>query len=214
MNMDRSPKAPRDPRPHRVDPLPASGQCRHSASGRQQGFTLPEAVTAAAIAGVLLSLATPALRSLALKNHMTTEVNVLMAVLNSTRGEAIKRGSTVTVCTSLNGTNCSDDSGWREGWIVFADLNKNHVLDDGETVIRVQQGWQGPLALRYGGPKESYSYLTYYPEGYARPNATFTFCDSRGPAKAKTILINTVGRPRTSTKDSENKQPDCSWASS
>ncbi len=178
------------------------------------GVHAPEAVTAAAITGVLLSMATPALHSLILNNHMTTEVNVLMAVLNSTRGEAIKRGSAVTVCTSPNGTNCSDDSEWRAGWIVFADLNGNHVMDNGETVIRAQQGWQGPLALRYGGPKESYSYLTYYPEGYARPNATFTFCDSRGPAKAKTILINTVGRPRSSTKNSENKQIDCSWASS
>ncbi len=202
--MDRSPKIARESRPHRID-LPPTGS--------QRGFTLPEAVTTVAIVGVMVSLTTPALRSLTLNNRMITGVNTLMAELNTARGEAIKRGSAVTVCKSPSGTKCSNDSEWREGWILFTDPNENHKLDAGEIVIRVRQGWQGELALRYGGPKESYDYLTYYPEGYARPNATFTFCDNRGYAKAKAILINTVGRPRTSTKNSENKQFDCSWAS-
>lgn len=216
--MDRSPKTERDFRHRHLYTAPAGRDHRHPAS---RGFTLPEAVTAVAIVGVLISLATPTLRSLSLNNRMSAEVNGLMAALHTTRSEAIKRGLAVTVCKSPNGTKCSDDSEWREGWIMFTDPNENHKLDAGEIVIRVQQGWQGELALRYGGPKASYAYLTYYPEGYARPNATFTFCDNRGYAKAKAILINTVGRPRSSTAvlntsyaiDSENKSLVCSWIS-
>lgn len=206
--MDRS----RNPAPSRV---------RHPVVAVQRGFSLTEAVMSLAIVGVLTSLAVPSLRDVTRNSRMTTEVNGLMAALNTTRSEAIKRGSAVTVCKSPSGTKCSDDSEWREGWIMFTDPNENHMLDAGEIVIRVQQGWQGELALRYGGPKASYAYLTYYPEGYARPNATFTFCDNRGYAKAKAILINTVGRPRRSTavlntsyaKDSENNSLVCSWVS-
>lgn len=185
---------------------------RRRADRKQSGASLYEALITLAIATVLVTGGV-SLRPVVLDNSLKSHAGLLFADLQLARSEAIMRRGAVTVCKSLDGTNCSDDSEWREGWIVFADLNGNNALDEGETVIRVQQGWQGQPALRYGGPKVSYDYLTYYPQGYARQSATFTFCDDRGSAKARAIIISTTGRPRTTTKNTDNKPIDCSWAS-
>lgn len=178
-----------------------------------QGFGLTDTLLTLSIAGILLGMGVPALHGLVLNNRLTTEVNAFMAVLHTARSEAIKRGAAVTICKSPDGANCSEDGEWRDGWILFDDPNTNQAVDEDETVIRSQQGGQGLPALRYGGSKLSYDYVTYYPEGYARPNATFTFCDSRGSAKAKAIFINSVGRARSASKNSDNKPLDCSWSS-
>ena len=144
--------------------------------------------------------------------RMTSGVNQLMAELNLARSEAIKRGTAVSLCRSSDGKTCTDNSEWHDGWIMFSDPNENHRLDGDEEIIRVQQDSLENMELRYGGEKASYAYLTYHPEGYARPNATFTFCDRRGSEKAKAVIINAIGRPRSSTTSSENKPLACPQA--
>ncbi len=185
---------------------------RRRTDRNQSGASLYEALITLTIASVLVTGGV-SLQPVILDNSLKSHAGLLFADLQLARSEAIMRRNRVTMCKSPNGTNCSDDSEWREGWIVFADLNENNTLDEGESVIHVRQGWQGQPALRYGGPKESYDYTTYYPQGYARQNATFTFCDHRGSAKARAIIIGPTGRPRRSTKDSENKPLNCAWAS-
>jgi type IV fimbrial biogenesis protein FimT len=159
-----------------------------------------------------LATGTPAMMGMVQSSRITTEVNGLIAHLSLARSEAIMRGATVTICKSKDGATCSIDSEWHNGWIVFTDPNENHQVDAGESIIHTHQALHGGVALRYGGEKETYRYLTYHPPGYARPNATFTFCDRRGSSKAKAVIINTVGRPRNSEKNAENKALDCSWA--
>ncbi|MBI3546567.1 MAG: GspH/FimT family protein [Gammaproteobacteria bacterium] len=149
--------------------------------------------------------------SLLQSTRMTSEINELMTQLNLARSEAIKRGTTVTLCKSANGKVCTDKAEWHDGLIIFVDENANHQIDGSENLIYVKPGRQGNVSFRYGGEKELYSYTTYHPEGYARPNATFTFCNDRSSTQAKAVIINTVGRPRSSIKDPDNKPLNCSW---
>lgn len=188
------------------------GSCAPRLRVYYPGFSLYELLTTLSVVSVVGTFAA-GMNGVIQHHRLSAEVNQLLTDIHLTRSEAIKRGTTVTLCRSQNGITCSDDSEWREGWIIFVDPNKNSRKDDGEAVIRVQQEWPGRLALRYGGEKESYNHTTYHPAGYARPNATFTICDGRGSAKAKAIIINAAGRPRSSTKNTNSKPLDCSWAS-
>lgn len=174
----------------------------------QTGYSIFDLIITSAVAGIL-SLGAVGMNGLVQDARMTSTVNLLMGDLSLARSEAIKRGSRVAICRSNDGISCSGST-WNGGWIVFSDANENYALDEGENLIRVQQGMQESMSLRYGGEIMSYTRLAYYPEGYARPNATFTFCDSRGSAKAKAVIINTVGRPYSSTKSWENKPLECS----
>ena len=178
----------------------------------QSGASLYEALITLSIASILVTGGT-SLHSVILDNSIKSQAGLLFADLQMARSEAITRRNRVTLCKSPDGTGCSDDAEWRKGWIVFADLNENNTLDEDETVIHVRQGWQGQTALRYGGPIATYDHVTYFPQGYASQSATFSFCDKRGSAKARAIIISTTGRPRTSTKNKDNNPIDCSWAS-
>ena len=208
MNMDHSPKTARDFIFRNIPGASAEDDRPSFVTAPQWGFTLPETLMTLAIAGLLLGLAAPALRSLSLNNRMTAAVNQLMGELNLARSESIKRNAVVAICKSSNGTTCYDEAAWHKGWIVFTDNNNNHAVDAGETVIHVQQALEGNLTLRYGETGK-YSYVRYNPTGEAWPGATFTFCDGRGADSAKAVIVYWTGRPRVSTKTSDGKALNC-----
>ncbi len=193
---------------NRYLPKPGSltGGIRHRL--RQAGYSLYDLIITSAVA-CLLGVSAIGMTGTVQDARMTAGVNQLMAELNLARSEAIKRRTAVSLCRSGDGETCSDKSEWQDGWIIFADLNENHQVDGDENIIRIQQDLLENMKLRYGGEKASYTYLTYYPAGYARPNATFTFCDGRGSKNAKAVIINSVGRPRSSTTSYENKPLVC-----
>ncbi|MDO8706199.1 MAG: GspH/FimT family pseudopilin [Sulfuricaulis sp.] len=175
---------------------------------RQAGYSLYDLMVTSAVASVL-GVGAVGMTGLVQDARMTAEVNQMMGHLYLGRSEAIKRGTTITLCPSRNGTICSGDLEWNTGWIIFVDPNKNYKVDSGEVVIRVQQSLEGRLALRYGGDKESYAHTTYHPAGHTTPFATFTFCDGRGSTKAKGVIINRLGRPYVSSKTWDMKPLTC-----
>jgi type IV fimbrial biogenesis protein FimT len=174
----------------------------------QTGFSLYDFIITSAVASVLGTGAV-SMTDLVKDTRITTNVNQLMAELSLARSEAIKRHTLVTLCTSSDGASCSHDDNWQAGWIMFINDDGDNKVDAGETIIRVQPPLEGNLTLRYGGEKESFSRVTYHPPGYARQNATFTFCDTRGSSKGKAVIINTIGRAYVSTKTWEGNPLKC-----
>ena len=175
---------------------------------RQAGFSLHELLVTSVIAGALGTGAV-GFASLMQDTRMTTTVNSLMGDLALARSSAITRHAMVTLCKSRDGASCADDSAWHEGWLVFADANNNHDVDNGETILHVQEELAGDMTLRYG-ETSGYHYVRYNPAGEAWPGATFTFCDRRGAPNAKAVIVYWTGRPRVSTKTSDGKPLHCS----
>ena len=161
-----------------------------------------------AVAGVL-GVGAVSMNGLVQDTRMTAAVNQLMGHLSLARSEAIKRNTRVTLCKSRDGASCTDDSAWQEGWQVFVDDNKNHELDAGETILYVQEALSGNMTLQYGNTG-TYTFIGYNSAGEAIQAATFTFCDGRGAEKAKSIIVFWTGRPRVSTKTSDDKPLNCS----
>lgn len=181
---------------------------RASSRFAQAGYSIFDLIVTSAVAGIL-SLGAVGMNGLVQDARMTAMVNQLMGDLSLARNEAIKRNMIIALCKSNNGTSCSADAAWNKGWIVFTDDNNNHDVDAGDTIIRVQQELEGNLTLRYG-ETGAYSYVRYNPSGEVWPGATFSFCDNRGADKAKAIIVYWTGRPRISTKTSEDKPLTCS----
>ncbi len=184
---------------------------RVRAMDRQRGFTLNELIVTMAIAAILLTVGVPSFRDMILNNRIVTQTNELIAALNLTRSEAIKRGVRVVVCRAA-GSGCATDSTsvWEAGWIIFADPNSNGVLDADEPIIRVREAVGGAITIRTGGNYTQW--VAYQPDGVSRGNTslandTFRICDSRGVDHARFIAVNMVGRPTVRPKRTTDACP-------
>jgi type IV fimbrial biogenesis protein FimT len=160
-----------------------------------KGITLIELLAAIAIAAILLGMAAPSFSGLVQNNRMSGEMNRLAGHLNFARSEAIKSGTTVIVCKSLDGSNCTTAGQWTQGWIIFADSINNRTRDGSEPVLAVQQALGQGNSIDYGGFPTS-NYVLYHPIGTSLGNGTFTFCDSRGGGSAKALVLARTGRLR------------------
>ena len=178
------------------------------ASLKQAGYSLHDLMITSTVVGVL-GVGAAGMSGPVKDTRMTASVNQLMGHLNLARSEAIKRNARVYLCKSRDGLACTQDSAWQEGWLIYVDGNVNHNFDPGETAIYVQQALPANMTLQYGNTG-TYSYVGYNSSGEAIRAATFTFCDGRGPEKGKGVIVYWTGRPRVSTRTSEDKPLKCS----
>ena len=99
----------------------------------QRGFTLIELVITLLIAAILVTVGIPSFQSIIRTNLGTAIANEALTAINYARVEAIKRGLSVSVCSSNNGLSCAGSTDWATGYIVFADINADGVFtDDGD----------------------------------------------------------------------------------
>jgi type IV fimbrial biogenesis protein FimT len=174
---------------------------------RQRGYTLTELVFAMAIVAGLLGWAVPGLQDLRRDAERTREVNQFLHAVHYARLEAVKRNGVVSLCPSGDGEFCAPRGGaWQLGWIVFvnADTDAPAVRDPGEPLLRAFPAWSS------GRLTANRSTLSFRPFGQSGVTATFTFCDARGPAAARAVIISQSGRPRVASLGPTNQPLDCS----
>src|ERR1700730_3870717 len=104
---------------HALNTLPLPGSRTDSGLTRASGVTLIELTMTMAIVAVLMAVAIPSFQYVTNANRISSEANALLGDMQFARGEAIKQGLTVTVCTSSNQTSCSGSANWQSGWIVY-----------------------------------------------------------------------------------------------
>ncbi len=178
-----------------------------SAAGCCHGFTLIELLTVLAIVAITTTTAIPPLQSFFSKNLLTSQINTLIADINLTRIEAIKRNNKVILCESNDGAYCSRTQQWQSGWIIFSDHNNNNKRDENELIIRTQNPLKGGSELQYLGFRTGY-FVSFYSTGITNNNGTFTLCSGKSKYN-QTVIIARTGRARLSNTMANGDPADC-----
>lgn len=105
----------------------------------QGGFTIIEIFVAIAIVGILISIAIPAFSQMMSDQRIKSVASDLVGELAYARVEAVKRSTRVGLART--GAN------WEEGWVVFADTNRNGRKDAGEEILKVQEALPNQFKL-------------------------------------------------------------------
>jgi type IV fimbrial biogenesis protein FimT len=177
-----------------------------AAAHRCRGFTAIEALTVCALLATLTLFAVPAFDTFMLNARRTTHVNGMIRALHQSRSNAILRALPVVLCKSSTGQQCTPRAlNWSAGYIVFvnADRDSPPQVDLGEPVLHVEPRVEH---LTISANRDA---LTYWPVSVAGTTASIVFCDKRGPAEARAIIVSYTGRPRVSQRDASGRPLRC-----
>lgn len=172
---------------------------------QSRGFSLLELFLSVSILAILGGLAAPAFNGMWLDAKRTTAVNAFIHSVFLARSTAVQTGQTVTICRSTDAQTCSHQlERWETGWIVFVDSDDDQppARDPSERVIDVFQAGGGHITSN----RTSYSFR---PHVHRVVNGAMMFCDRRGSSQARAVIINSAGRPRVSSRDSNDRPLRC-----
>lgn len=156
----------------------------------QRGLTLLELVVTLTLVSILAGLALPSFARLGRHLTVGTATDIVRAMANLARSEAVKRGTRVIVCPSLDGTVCTRQT--TGTLLVYTDRNRDGDPDPGSQPI-AREAVAEPVSLSYNRP-----YLAFSPRGHAYgTNGTFSICLPDDLASGAMLIISNTGRPRT-----------------
>jgi type IV fimbrial biogenesis protein FimT len=158
------------------------------------GVTLLELLIAVGVVAVLAAVAIPQVRSA----REAMRSGVAQAAFRDSLLVGVRRaavhGSEVVLCPAL-AHGCLPTNVWTRGWIVFADGDGDRVRDLGEPVLKRVPAAGGGVRIRSSAGRTR---IVLQPNGgNSGSNATFTFCDARGPEKAVSLVLANDGRLRS-----------------
>ncbi len=181
--------------------LPASQLRAHAA-----GFTLIELLMVLIIAGILMSIAVPNMRTTAQNAQMNGNYSDLVGMFSQARTEAVTRNAPVAICPSTDGATCSGAALYETGWIMFVDDGagggnaSNRVLDGTEELLRVGEampGANGSFTLRqHGNYLTSQTGVLIEANGMAEEVGTWVLCDERGASDLRALNVSIAGQSR------------------
>jgi type IV fimbrial biogenesis protein FimT len=175
--------------------------------GRAGGFTLIELLVTIAIAAIITGLAAPSFKKMMDSNRIQTTASALQADMMYARTEAVKRGTWVTLCPSVDQATCTTANAWETGWIVFYDKAGNGVFDPSiDTVMKVRGKIAGGSTIA-AAPAPTQNAVIFNREGFTTNLGTtqvaFTIHSSDNYAQAtRCVLVNFGGNLSTVSKGS------------
>jgi type IV fimbrial biogenesis protein FimT len=172
---------------------------------RALGFTLWELLCTLGIAAVAFTAGVPAFGSFILDARRTADVNGWVLAVQLARSESYKRGEPVMVCRTFDTVACAGAAPPdTAGWMVFVNLDDKFPpqRSGAEPLLFVHQPQiKGTIV----GNRPYYEFRP----GRRSTNGTTVFCDRRGPAAAKAVIVSYTGRPRVDTRDASGKPLVC-----
>ncbi len=175
---------------------------------RARAFTLIEMMVALAILAILAMMAAPNLIDFVRNSNLTSAANSLSSALAAARSEAMKRNRPAMVI--------SQQGGWKNGFIVFVDMDRDGAFDPAKDVVLVQETTPWPAYLEASGTRTADGarpYLRYDGSGFAAQtngsagNLTLSLVRNDVPAatayrQTRRLILASTGRVRICTPTS------------
>ncbi len=177
-----------------------SGDRKIFSSISSAGFSLPEMLVALTVFAILVSVSGPVLKSILADRRVASIAQDLYGSLLLARTEAVKRRSTVSMCSSLNGTSCEgDDSGWQNGWIMFSDENGNGEINESDQILKIYEARSNLITIDWNrGDSLGFNSL-----GQTSQAGTFQVCENAVTGMvSRAIVISMTGRARIEVRNS------------
>jgi type IV fimbrial biogenesis protein FimT len=182
-------------------------------AARSAGFTVLELMIAVVILGILLGIGVPSFQGMMRQNRLAAQTNELLAAAAMARSEAVKRGSTVSICpiSAVDENQCAGDSSWSNGWMVFSDdqgsvgdVDMDGTLPD-DVII---QRWTAATTRRISVTNGGITSLTYRGDGGTTLGAggvtTFLVAPEPGYCNnaegARDVTVTATGRVNASRR--------------
>lgn len=174
---------------------------------KDAGFTLVEMMVTIGIMAILATMAVPSFTEMMRNAQRRSALNDYWHAIFLARSEAIKRNSVVVICKSSDGRQCDHaDTNWAHGWVVFENRDRDNPaqIDADEPVLSVSNAKSG---VSISSNRPSFDFRAF---AQGNVNGTIVFCDARGDASARAIIISHTGRPRESDRDASRRALHCS----
>jgi type IV fimbrial biogenesis protein FimT len=170
----------------------------------QQGTTLIEQIMLLAIIGILTSVAVPSLRKLLTHNQQQIAQSDFIAALQHARETALTTGKRTLFCPTRDGSRCSKDLHWENGWLLFQDGDVDNQPKHGPQ--RTGRGYGGNLIIQGTIGRH---FVRFLPDGSARGNnITLLFCQRGDTEHVLSVMVSSSGRIRSAPADAE-QTADC-----
>jgi type IV fimbrial biogenesis protein FimT len=155
---------------------------------------------ALAVLAILLGIGVPSFNDMVRQNRLAANTNEFLGTMSIARSEAVKRGSTVTICpvTTAAPSQCANNDQWTNGWIVFADETTIGQVDaPGDVII---QRWPSTAPEQIRITNTNINLITYRGDGGTTlaPGRRLTFSvapamNCRNPNGARTVTVLASG---------------------
>ncbi|OHE81463.1 MAG: hypothetical protein A2X76_03210 [Lysobacterales bacterium GWF1_69_6] len=142
-----------------------------------------ELVITVAVLAIALGIAIPSFQGITNRNRLTSVANEVVAAMQLTRMEAIRRNQRVLMCPSTNGTTCSG-ANWMRMIVREADAA-------GEVIREFQFSGRG-LAIKSSSNVDDNNQIAFTSSGFARVGGTtnaaggLSVCSTALPAAENT----------------------------
>jgi type IV fimbrial biogenesis protein FimT len=160
---------------------------------RSKGLTALDLLITMSLAVIILLAGIPGLREYTMNQRIKSAIALLHADLNLARTDAISLNTRTVACPGSMDTGCAAHAQWGDGWLVFADMNGDRLLQASEPILRQSMALDSVSALGVDSRRQ----IRFFPGGTAPgSNSSIVFCDHRGPGKGLKLVISNSGRIR------------------
>lgn len=160
----------------------------------QSGITQIEIIMVITVIAVLASAAIPSINTILNQQMLTGSSNALLSDLNLARQSAITRSTRVVICPITTTSQCSGDNQWSNGWMIFADDNRDARHNNNEDILRISHQ-DTELSMQSNGRR----YFRFDANGMSLglPGSIYVCSPpQQNHAKGNRIVISNVGRIR------------------
>ena len=172
---------------------------------RADGYSLFELLMTMTLVALVLTLGIPSFGSIVANHRIRVEVDALFHAVHLARKSSIARRRVVTICPSDDGRDCEPGFDWSTGWIMFVNTDRDYpvVRDDDEAILNYHPVDENARIM------SNRKTFTFRSTELRATNGTLVFCDRRGRATARALVISYTGRPRVTRKDRRGKPYPC-----